>query len=216
MNVRAWAIRTGGWAGTVTADDGSPSAITPPAFGSSISQALYIRDQIAYVTAELTSAGLWRFGTSGSNYSLTESGNVLTRLGLTAAPYSTAATHTGVADPLALMAPYQVDVAIYDPSAATTEERAVSLYQSSVRRARGRAEWRRPVFRAGLDAPDWLQAVEDWNDYLSTPAEIDILWQDDAGAYSYQTVAADSLKVQVRDTRSLRATLEIGSTEAVA
>lgn len=215
MITRAWAIRTGGWAGTVTLDDGSPTVISPPAFGSSLSQALYLRDNgPGYFSVALSSSGRWQF-TGSSAFTMAESGNVLDRLGFAAAPYSSATSHTAAAVGLATSAPYAIDVVTLDRRPASSPARGVPLYASTVRRTRGRGEWRSPVVATQVPMADWLQALEDWNAYLQAPAEVDVLY-DDAGTLTLATLAADGLRVRVLDTRTGWASLELACTEAVA
>lgn len=190
------------------------TSITMPAFGSAISQAIYIATHgPATTTVSLGATGLWSIALS-SSATLDETGNALTRLGFTAAPYSSAASFTAAAMGIGLSAPYEVDVATYDVSSAYSEDKGVPLYAAHVRRHRALSEWRRPVFTSPLEFAAWHRAVEDWNAYLSTPAEIDVLYDDD-GTLGYTTLAVDDLRVRVRDPKSLIAELSISCQEPV-
>lgn len=205
--IRGWAICTTGWTGTVTC--GSDVA-TATAYGLAISQALLLESQ-GLVTLQLRDSGVFRI-TRGSSFAVTGTGNMGTRLGFTL-PSSSAASHTAGSVALALT-PH--DYTLYDPGSAFQGRRGVTMASHAIRRARGANEWREPRFAALMTPAQWLAVVEDWNAYLTTPAEIDIIEQADDGTLSAHRVQADGLRFVPQDGPGWIGQVQFSCTEAVS
>jgi len=213
-STRAMSFRFAGWTGGITVDNGTSTTITTQAFGSAISAAVRLRTAgPAWLTVSLASSGRLVIASTSGTFTMTGTGNTLTRLGFSGT-HTGATSYAAAAVPIATHSPRALDVCTFDEAAAASQSRAVGLYSSHVRRARGAAEWRQPRIEAPLTAARWLAFLEDWDAYLATPAELDIGY-DAAGVLTAQAVQVDGARVRVQDPKTLFGELSISATEAV-
>ena len=185
-NTRGWAIcRT--WSGTVTIAGAAQSV---DAFGSAWSQAETVTP--AGYSWSLSSAGRIVISRdSGANFTLAFSGTNHTKMGFSSASYSGASSYTAEAVAPGCRVPYASDAAVYTETLPHLADRGHPLTYGAARVGSPQIADSRPVFRCRVVRAEALAALDDWSDYLETPAQIDVAYGDTPTIKRYHVESMD-------------------------